>query len=34
VSDEQVVDIGGVPRPLAEILIEVAEGKAELVYTG
>jgi hypothetical protein len=34
VSDEQVVAIGGVPRPLAEVLTEVADGTAELVYLG
>ena len=26
--------IGGVRRPLAEILTEVAEGRSELIYVG
>jgi len=34
VSAEQVAALGGVQRPLAEILAEVAEGRAELIYMG
>jgi hypothetical protein len=34
VSDAAVEAIGGVRRPLAEILIEVADGRAELIYVG
>ena len=34
VSDEQVAAIGGALRPLGEILTEVAEGRAELIYMG
>lgn len=34
VSSEQVAAIGGVRRPLAEILTEVAEGRSTLIYLG
>ena len=34
VSDAAVAAIGGVRRPLAEILTEVDEGRAELIYVG
>jgi hypothetical protein len=34
VSHEQVTALGGVLRPLAEILTEVADGRSELVYLG
>ncbi len=33
-SDEQVAGIGGVRRSLADVLTEVAEGRAELIYLG
>ena len=33
-SDEQVAGIEGVPRALAEVLTEVAEGRSELIYLG
>jgi hypothetical protein len=34
VSHEQVIAVGGVLRPLAEILTEVADGRSELVHLG
>jgi hypothetical protein len=34
VSQEQIEAIGGVERPLAEILTEVADGESELIYMG
>ena len=34
INDEQVAAIGGHARPLSEILVEVAEGRSELVYVG
>jgi len=34
VSQEQIDGIGGVERNLADILTEVAEGRAELIYMG
>ena len=34
VSKDEIDDIGGVERQLAEILTEVAEGRSELVYMG
>jgi hypothetical protein len=34
VSAEQVEAIGGMQRPLAEILTEVAEGRSDLTYMG
>jgi hypothetical protein len=34
VSQEQIEGIGGVTRSLADILTEVAEGRAELIYLG
>jgi hypothetical protein len=34
VSDEQVTAVGGVLRPLGEILTEVADGRSELVHLG
>jgi len=34
VSQEQIDGIGGVERNLADILIEVAEGRSELIYMG
>jgi len=34
VSDEQMADIGGVRRDLADILTEVAEGRSQLIYVG
>jgi len=34
VSSEQIEAIGGVPRPLSEILTEVADGTSELIYLG
>ena len=34
INDEQVRAIGARPRPLSEILIEVAEGKSVLVHVG
>ena len=33
-SDEAMEAIGGMRRPLGEILTEVAEGRAELIYVG
>ncbi len=33
-SDEEVAGIGGVRRTLAEVLTDVAEGRAELIYMG
>jgi intracellular sulfur oxidation DsrE/DsrF family protein len=32
IRDEQVAAIGARPRPLADILVEVAEGRSVLVY--
>ncbi len=32
VSEEQVARIGGRPRPLADILTEVADGRSTLIY--
>jgi sulfur relay (sulfurtransferase) complex TusBCD TusD component (DsrE family) len=34
INPEQVAAIGGRPRPLSDILIEVAEGRSHLVYMG
>jgi sulfur relay (sulfurtransferase) complex TusBCD TusD component (DsrE family) len=34
INDEQVAAIGARPRNLADILVEVAEGRSELVYLG
>jgi len=34
VSQEQIKTIGGIERPLAEILTEVADGRSELIYMG
>lgn len=34
INDEQVAAIGARPRPLSDILVEVAEGRSELVYVG
>ena len=34
INDEQVAAIGARPRPLAEILTEVAEGRSVLVHVG
>lgn len=34
INDEQVAAIGARPRPLSDILVEVAEGRSELVYLG
>ena len=34
INDEQVRSIGARPRPLSEILVEVAEGKSVLVHVG
>jgi len=34
VSDEQLAQIGGVRRPLGDILREVAEGRSTLTYMG
>lgn len=34
VSQDQIDSIGGVQRPLADILTEVAEGRSELIYVG
>jgi hypothetical protein len=34
VSQEQIEAIGGTQRPLSQILTEVADGEAELVYMG
>ena len=33
-SGDQMEGIGGMQRPLAEILTEVAEGRTELIYMG
>ena len=33
-SDAAMEAVGGMSRPLAEILTEVAEGRPELVYMG
>ncbi len=33
-SKDQIDSIGGVERQLTEILIEVAEGRSELIYMG
>ena len=33
-SEEEVAGIDGVPRALAEVLTDVAEGRAELIYLG
>ena len=34
INDEQIAAIGARPRPLAEILTEVAEGRSVLVHVG
>jgi sulfur relay (sulfurtransferase) complex TusBCD TusD component (DsrE family) len=34
INDEQVAAIGGRPRPLSDILVEVAEGRSVLVHVG
>jgi sulfur relay (sulfurtransferase) complex TusBCD TusD component (DsrE family) len=34
INDEQVAAIGARPRPLSDIIVEVAEGRSELVYVG
>jgi hypothetical protein len=34
VSEEQIAALGGFRRELRDVLIEVADGKAELIYTG
>ena len=34
INDEQVAAIGARPRPLADILVEVAEGRSVLVHVG
>ncbi|MGH9263771.1 MAG: DsrE family protein [Acidimicrobiales bacterium] len=34
ISDDQVLAIGARPRPLADILVEVAEGRSVLVHVG
>jgi len=34
VSQDEIDSIGGVARSLADILTEVAEGRAELIYLG
>ena len=34
INDEQVAAIGARPRPLADILLEVAEGRSVLVHVG
>lgn len=34
INDEQVAAIGARPRPLADILVEVAEGRSVLVHLG
>ena len=34
VNPEQVAAIGGRPRPLSDILVEVAEGRSVLVHVG
>lgn len=33
-SEDQIDDIGGVKRDLAEILTEVAEGRSQMIYMG
>ena len=34
INDEQVAAIGARPRPLSDILVEVAEGRSVLVHVG
>jgi len=34
VSSEQVDSVRGMPRPLSQILTEVADGESELIYMG
>ena len=34
INDEQIAAIGARPRPLADILVEVAEGRSVLVHVG
>jgi hypothetical protein len=34
VSDDEMETIGGVRQNLADILVEVAEGRSELIYMG